>query len=73
MAATRRCAIMDDLAAAGVVVNHGVAFRQDDSLERAYQKWIAAGRPRCFLRIDNGPMGCEDTVLTPRESSVFTF
>ncbi len=69
----RRCAILDDLAAAGVEVNHGVAFRGDDALERAYQKWITAGRPRCFLRIDNGPEGREDTVLTPRESDVFTF
>lgn len=68
---TRRDTILADLRAAGCVASDGFAFRTDEALERAYQTWLAAGRPAGSLRMDNvvGPSGhvVEEVVLTQCE------
>lgn len=45
---TRRVAILDDLALHGCRTD-GFAWNTDALVEDAYQRWIAAGRPRCVL------------------------
>lgn len=50
---------------AGCVLCDGLAFQQDDAIERLRLAWERAGRPVARLAVENGPADSERLVVEP--------